>query len=85
MLKEMKYRLGKAEKPILSEDDFENLDHTIRTAILENHEVAIAYYDNGYSKTTFGRIKKLDYNYRQIILHTRESISAEDILTIEIV
>jgi len=85
MLKEMKRRLGKVDKPILSDDDFETLDRTLQTAILEDREVAIAYYENGYSKTTFGRIKKLDYDYRLIVLNTRETIDAGTVLSIELV
>lgn len=85
MLKEMKHRLGVTDKPILSDDDFESLDRTLQQAILENNEVAIAYYENGYSKTTFGKIKKLDYDYRMVVLHTREKIAASDIISIEIV
>ncbi len=85
MLKEMKYRLSKAEKPILSDDDFNTLDLTLQKAISQNLEVAIAYYEDGYSKTTFGRIKKLDYDYHIIVMTTREKIVAGDVLSIEII
>ncbi len=84
MLKEMRRRLGKIDKPILSVDDFETLNRQLQDALLENLEIEITYYENGYSKTSFGKIKKLDYNSKKIILTTLEKISAYDILMIDL-
>lgn len=84
MLKEMKHKLGKIDKPILSEDDFDNMNSVIKQAITENLEVVISFYEDGYSKTTFGKIKKLDFNSKQIVLTTRERISAFDVLVIDL-
>ncbi len=83
MLKEMKRRLGKIDKPILSEDDFNDMNLKIQAAILDDLEIAITYYEGGYSKTTFGKIKQLDFNNKEIILSTKERISAFDVLTID--
>jgi len=85
MLKEMRRRLGKVDKPILSVDDFETLNRQLQEALLDNLEIEITYYENGYSKTGFGKIKKLDYNNKMIILTTLEKISAYDILLIDLV
>ena len=85
MLKEMRRRLGKVNKPILSVDDFEILNRQLHEALLDNLEIEITYYENGYSKTSFGKIKKLDYNNKMIILTTLEKISAYDILMIDLV
>lgn len=85
MLKEMKYRLGKVDKPTLSEDDFDNMDRKLQQAILENSDITISYYEDGYAKTTFGKIKELDYNKKEIVLATRERISAFDVLRIDLV
>lgn len=84
MLKEMKRRLAKTDKPILSEDDFNHMNLTIQEAILGYLEIAITYYESGYSKTTFGTIKELDFNNKELVLSTRERISAFDVLTIDI-
>ncbi|XMB71584.1 YolD-like family protein [Mycoplasmatota bacterium WC30] len=84
MLKEMRRRLGKIDKPILSEDDFEILNRQLQEALLDNLEIEITYYENGYSKTGFGKIKKLDFNNKLIILTTLEKISAYDILRIDL-
>ncbi len=84
MLKEMKYRLGRIDKPILSSDDFEKFNLVLKEALLDECEIAIKYYENGYSKTTFGKIKKLDFNKKCIILTTKERISGFDVLQIDI-
>lgn len=85
MLKEMKQRLNKKEKPILSADDFEQMNLTLQDAIFNDQEIAITYFESGYSKMTFGKIKKLDYNTKILILTTKERINAFDILNIEVV
>lgn len=85
MLKEMKHRLNKSYKPILSEDDFENMNLLLQEAILDNLEVAITYFENGYSKITFGKVKKLDYVSKNITLTTQETINAIDILNINLI
>lgn len=85
MLREMKHRLNKTKKPILSEDDFNNMNLTIETAILDEKEIAVTYFEAGYSKITFGHIKKLDYTTKVITLSTRENINAFDILSIQVV
>lgn len=84
MLKEMKQRINKKEKPILSEDDFAAFNLTLQEAIIEDKEIQILFFENGYSKTTFGKVKKLDYNNKIIILNTKEIINAFNILSIDI-
>ncbi len=84
MLKEMKYRMGQTQKPILSEDELESLDQNLKQAMIEQTEMAVTYFENGYSKTTFGKIKKIDYENRLLVLTTYEKINANDILNIDI-
>jgi|AntAceMinimDraft_18_1070375.scaffolds.fasta_scaffold00010_24 hypothetical protein len=85
MLREMKHRLNKTEKPILSEDDFYNMNLSLEEAIFEEKEIAITYFEAGYSKITFGYVKKLNYNTKIITLSTREKINAFNILSIEVI
>jgi hypothetical protein len=85
MLREMKHRLNKSKKPILSEDDFTNMNLSIEEAILDEREIAITYFEAGYSKITFGYIKKLDYTTKIIALSTKEKINAFDILSIQLI
>jgi hypothetical protein len=84
MLREMKHRLNKTKKPILSEDDFYNMNLSLEEAIMNKKEIAITYFEAGYSKITFGYVNKLDYTSKIITLSTREKINAFDILSIQV-
>ncbi len=84
MLKEMKRRLGEISKPILSDDDFEKLNSKLKEAVINKCEIELAYYEKGYIKTTYGKIKKLDYVNKVLILTTLERISAIDVLNINL-
>ena len=85
MLKEMKYRLRKQDKPALSRDQYEELNRNIQEAIINDEEVEIEFYDAGYIKVSYGKIKKLDFVYKQVILTTEEKISALDVISVHLV
>ncbi len=85
MLQEMRYKLGKKSRPELSEDALETLDRNLRTAAHEKTEVEIRYYKDGYFRTTFGTIWKLDFEQRTVVLSTREKLSADDIMEIDFI
>lgn len=80
MIEEMKYRLGKKERPILSEDELEDLNRNLRDAYKEDKEIELKYYHDGYLKTTYGKIKRVDFQERRIVLSTQEKFRAEDIV-----
>lgn len=82
MLQEMKARLKKRTKPILSEDDLETLNRNLQNAYEHNLEIECRYYKKGYFITTFATIVRLDFVYKRIILSTKETIAAENILSI---
>lgn len=84
MLEELRYRLGKKEKPLLSEDALEELNRSLHQAWVEHQEVDITYYADGYFRHTFGTIQRMDYQNRTIILSTKESLKAEAIMEIQI-
>ncbi len=84
MLTDMKYRLGKKEKPILSDDAYEELNQKLAVAVHEAKDVEIRYYADGYIRYTFGNIKRVDYQNRQIVLSTLEKFRAEDIVDIRL-
>ncbi len=83
MLGEMRHRLRKIKKPILSEDDFDIFNRKMNQALSENLDISITYYEKGYFKLTFGKIKKVDYINKLVILDTLEKIQALDIINIE--
>jgi hypothetical protein len=84
MLKEMQHRLGKKDRPSLSDDDYEELNRNLQSAIINNQDIELKYYDGGYIKTTYGKIKKLDYVNKLVVLTTLEKILAFDIVNLMI-
>lgn len=85
MLHEMKHRIKKQEKPLLSDDEYELLNRNIQFAFVHNLEVEVQYFDQGYIKRSYGRIKKLDYIFKTLILTTEERIPALHVLALEII
>lgn len=85
MLKEMQHRLGKKDKPILSDDDYEQLNRNIKEAYINKQEIELKYYSDGYIKVTYGKIAKTDYVNKIIKLSTYETVLAEDIVSLEII
>ncbi|HKL47854.1 MAG TPA: YolD-like family protein [Candidatus Izemoplasmatales bacterium] len=85
MLDEMKHRIKKRNKPVLSDDEYDQLNRIIQEALNRHSDVEIHYYDHGYIKVSFGLIKKLDFIYKTLVLTTEEKIPAVDVLKIEII
>lgn len=84
MLKELKHRLGKKDRPMLSEDQLIELNQKLHLAWEYHQEVEVSYYASGYIKQTFGYIKKLDWISKTIVLDTLERIAAEDVIELYI-
>lgn len=84
ILDEMKNRLRKLDKPILSDDEYDDLNRNIQEALIKQSEIEINYYENGYVKTVYGHLKKMDFVNRLIVLSTDEKIPAIDVLGITI-
>jgi hypothetical protein len=82
MIKELKFRLGKKDIPILSEDQLEELNGNLGVAYMSQSEITIHFYENGYIKETFGKIKKIDYINHLIVLTTLEKIKASSVVEI---
>ncbi len=82
MIREMKLRLGKKDKPVLSDDQYEELNRKLSLAVHQGIDVEVEYYIDGYIRTTFGKIRKLDPILGLIILDTFERIKATDIMDI---
>ncbi len=60
LYKELKYRLGKKEKPVLSEDQLYEMDMTLQRAFHERLKVYLSYFQDGYIKQTYGNITRID-------------------------
>jgi len=84
MLSEMRYRLGKRERPVLSEDRIEELNRSLQEAWMEKKEIDVRYYHDGYYRHSYGFIARVDFEHRQIVLSTKERLKAEDIVEITV-
>jgi len=83
LLDKMKYQRGKKEKPLLSEDECEEMNRKLVGAMEKNEEIGIRYYHDGYVRSTFGRVEKAEMEFRKMELSTGETIEFDDILSIE--
>ncbi len=84
MLQEMKHRLGRKDRPILSEDQNEEMDRVVQIALKTHAEIEIEYYRDGYTNTTFGTIKRIDSIHRIIILSTLEKVMIDHIIHLQV-
>lgn len=57
---DLKYRLGKRNKPLLSDEQLHYMDLTLREAINDNLAVHITYFKKGYLNELYGHITKID-------------------------
>lgn len=60
LYKELKYRLNKTEKPILSEDQLYEMDINLKKALNEKCSIYLSYFQGGYIKQIYGQVTDLD-------------------------
>ncbi len=84
LIKDLRYRLNKKEKPILSEDKLFLMDLTIKEAINSNKELLIDYYEDGYLKQFISFIYKVDLINRVVVLSNNHKITLDNIINLEI-
>lgn len=84
VLGDMKYRMGKKDQPILSDDQYQELNQKLRMASNFGLDLTIHYYIDGYIKTTFGVIKRIDWVHKTLLLTSFEKINAYQIVEIEL-
>jgi hypothetical protein len=60
LYKELKYRLNKTEKPILSEDQLYEMDIHLKKALHEKCPIYLTYYQDGYMKQLYGYVTEID-------------------------
>ncbi len=85
LISELKYRLGKRNKPILSDDQYDELNRNLTLAFHNKLEIEIEFFNQGYYKYTFGTIIKIDWINKMIILSNFERINALDIIEIHMI
>ncbi len=69
LYQELKYRLGKTEKPILSEDQLYEMDLNLQKAFHEHCMVYLSYFKDGYTKQVYGYVTKIDPLYKLIYIN----------------
>lgn len=84
LLKELRHRLGKSERPILSQDQLDELNLKLQQAWTKKSPIVVHYFDDGYTQTMSGNLLKLDWINKRIILEGRYVISANQIIEIDI-
>jgi aminoglycoside phosphotransferase family enzyme len=84
ILEEMKYKRGKKEIPVLTDDAYETLNRALQIAYQTKQEIGVRYYLDGYIKSTHGLILKIDYTFKRIKLSTCEEFKAEDVIDIDV-
>ncbi|SRR5690554_3151748 len=77
-----KYEKGKKEKPILLEDKLKQLDESLKIAIEQQSEIQIYYYYDGYIKNVYGFVKRVDRNFRFLLLDNGIRLVLDDIVDI---
>lgn len=82
---QMIYMMNKKDKPELSLEKQEELNEKLELILKEDLTVEIEYYLDGYFYKTIGKIKKVDYNQRIIILDVGDILNSFDIININIV
>jgi len=64
----------KIEKPILMPDKLEELNEKLYTVFEEQKEIDIEYYNRGFLEHFFGKIKKIDFINKEIILVSEDNL-----------
>ena len=75
----------KIEPPILSEDQLSELNELIKEAYYSNNTIKIHYFFSGSIITKITKIKKINYNKKQIILNDNTIIYYKQITKVEII
>ncbi|HCV0717056.1 TPA: YolD-like family protein [Staphylococcus aureus] len=77
---------NKIEKPLLSEDQIENINDTLASKMIDNTLAKIQYFANGYIKSVQGIIHKVDTLDSVLYIYTDDvlmSVKLTDIYNIE--
>ena len=80
-----KYNKGKKAKPVLDENQLEEMDRTIKEAISDSKEIQVSYFEDGYIKDMYGFVKKVDVIYKEIIFSKTLKLDMNDVVNIAII
>ena len=60
----------KIKKPILSDEELQDLEEKIINALHSQETISLQFYKNGYIRTITGQINKIDRVYKTIYLNS---------------
>ncbi|MGI6770958.1 MAG: YolD-like family protein [Acholeplasmataceae bacterium] len=64
----LKYKLNKSNKPIMSDEDLYYMDLKLKEAIHLNRQIIVTYYNQGYFNTLYGYVTKINHLKRLIYI-----------------
>ncbi len=85
IVNELSYKKEKIETPILSADQYEEIEFNIKYAIDNNIMVEIKYFNNGNILIFTGNIKKIDKIKTKIIFSNYFSLYFSQIIFVKLV
>lgn len=83
LINDLRYRLGKKDKPVLSDDQLEEMDRTLKISLTNQEDIFITYYQDGYIKQTVGKVKSINILERQLTLDDNAHYLLDNIVNIE--
>ncbi len=78
----LEYERNKIEKPILSEDELNEIEENIIRAYQLKQTITIHYYENGYIKKITNKIHKIDTIKKRIIFCDHSFIYFNQVLDV---
>ena len=82
ILSDMRYNRNKADKPVLSDDQYDKLNRVVNDAIVHQKVVHVTYYEDGYFKIIFGVIKAYDMINNSLIFKEGFDIKTQQIMDV---
>jgi hypothetical protein len=83
MISELKYRLGKISKPILSDDQYSEMNLALVESVTNKKLVKVIYYYDGYLYDFISYVIKIDYTFG-IVRFKEKTLSYDCIIGLEI-
>ncbi|MDK9857689.1 YolD-like family protein [Staphylococcus equorum] len=81
-LKEYIQDQNKIDKPILDDDQLNELNNTLIFKMYNDPSIELRYFENGYIKTKVGYIHKVDVYTETLILYEESGLSKVNLLDI---
>lgn len=85
LISDLKHHLLIQPEKILTQDHYDLLNYNLLEALHDNKEVNITYYKHHHYIQTTGTIIKVDPYEKRLLLSTKETISINHVILLEII